>query len=329
MQDVACRCGVIAFLFIAGCSSAVAQDARQQRSGNGKGNTEYRQPEAEQSWDWPITWQPKWAAVISRDDTSKAGVYQYKCEDPPTREDADACQQRRSAQATEDQYWIGFWAALASAAAAAFTGWAAWEAGKAATAAKDAAEVSQNALVNVQRAFILAEDAKLIKAAIDAGEVPQAYFVSVMWINKGTTWAKHCSQWTGITITPDDLPNTHDFFTASGENALAIPRAAVIGPGGNLRSSPIKIDAHLISILMSTNTKLYFYGWFEYDDVFDGTERHRTEFCFKFAPMHSIEADGRGTVEGHFQYHTGHNGADDDCMFPLRTGSPKNPLPNS
>lgn len=328
MQNTSFGRGVIA-AFVVVISAAVLGEHAQQYSAIVKsavGRQEQRA--ANDMGDWPSSWKSKRPAVIAEQEPAEANHYQHGngYADDGGEDRAIARQSARADERQADYAELGLWVGAVAALA---TAWAAIEAGRAATAAKDAAQVSKNALVNVQRAFILADDAKLIKSTIDTGDVPQAYFASVRWINKGTTWAKHCAQWTGVSATTDDLPETHDFFAASGDDASAIPRATVIGPGGDIRSAPIRIDAQRISVMMSSRMKFYFYGWMEYDDVFDGTKRHRTEFCFKLVPMHSIEADGRGTVEGQFQHHAGHNGADDDCKFPLRTGSPKNPLPNS
>ncbi|MBG0802748.1 hypothetical protein IYW40_14870 [Methylocystis sp. H4A] len=139
MQNAAFRCGLIVFLCIAVYSSAVAQNPGEEQPSNSQEKTEYREPEAEQSRSGPITWQSPRPTVVTSDDTPKASVYQYKCYDPPTREDADACQQRRSAQASEDQWWVAVFGVLAGVAAAFFTGWAAIEAGKAARASAAAA----------------------------------------------------------------------------------------------------------------------------------------------------------------------------------------------
>lgn len=334
MQNAAFRCGLIAFLFMAGCSSPAAQDARQHRSGKSQGNTEYRQPEAEQPWNWPITWQPKRTAVISGDDASKASVYKYKCEDPPTREDADACQQRRSAQATEDQYWMGFWAALASAAAAAFTGWAAWEAGKAATSAKDAADVAKSALTDIERAFVFCTNQE-ISPPINNDTKLGMFTIAFGFSNTGKTWAKHCRTYMSWKSFDSIMPEAFDFCDQNPipeqKWAEKEPGKTFIGPNGRINLGPVMIPSRFIIDALEGRGHVYIWAWCEYDDIFQGTKRHRTEFCVRVQPLHApIEPEaGKKAVSAAFIHHNTFNGADDDCLKPLQTGSPKNPLPKS
>jgi hypothetical protein len=77
---------------------------------------------------------------------------------------------------------------------------------------------------------------------------------------------------------------------------------------------------------------LYLWGWAEYDDVFPGTPRRRTEFCYRIFvmgdPTDATVGNEPGPQKVSFRWHlhNSHNGADGECGTPLRTGSPKNPL---
>lgn len=96
-------------------------------------------------------------------------------------------------------------------------------------------------------------------------------------------------------------------------------------------AGPFAIPMNIISDAIIEKIYLYFYGWCEYDDVFQGTSRHRTEFCLKLVPIQrlsdAVEGAKRSAVT--LRYHPEHNGADNDCLKPIKTGSRKNPLPKA
>jgi hypothetical protein len=77
--------------------------------------------------------------------------------------------------------------------------------------------------------------------------------------------------------------------------------------------------------------EVFLYGWVEYDDVFEGTPRHRTEYCTQIVvegdvTIHTLPGNPEQPhVPFRYQGHKKHNGADEECIRPLQTGSPKNP----
>jgi hypothetical protein len=61
--------------------------------------------------------------------------------------------------------------------------------------------------------------------------------------------------------------------------------------------------------------EFYVYSAVEYDDVFSGTQRHRTEVCFKvefLGPIGDRNTRADMAIFGDF------NGADNECLFPPR-----------
>lgn len=181
----------------------------------------------------------------------------------------------------------------------------------AANAARDAAKVAERSLFDVQRAFVFARC--LIK-----GVRGSALVVDVEWRNTGTTPAKRFVNWVNNDtfegsipenfIFPDikgpDILNLQDEFTAL---CVAPPQASLIGkaiiPLSNLK-------------LAGTGThRVYVWGWCEYDDIFEGTKRRRTEFCVWLQPVSATDASAEFIVKQHHK----HNGTDEDCVNPLRT----------
>lgn len=109
----------------------------------------------------PIAGDTKRLATAPQSQISKPSIYRYDCINPAGREDADSCQQRRAAQAAEDQYAVSLWGALVSSAAAFFTGWAAIAAASAARAARDSVKLSSDIAERQLRAYVLIERAAL------------------------------------------------------------------------------------------------------------------------------------------------------------------------
>lgn len=58
----------------------------------------------------------------------------------------------------------------------------------------------------------------------------------------------------------------------------------------------------------------YLWGWIEYDDIFSGTTRHRTEFCFKIE-CERLQPTNEFWVG--FAPHSKFNAADEDCLRPI------------
>ncbi len=62
----------------------------------------------------------------------------------------------------------------------------------------------------------------------------------------------------------------------------------------------------------------YLWGWIEYDDIFSGTTRHRTEFCFKIE-CERLQPTNEFWVG--FAPHSKFNAADEDCLRPIDPGA--------
>jgi len=64
----------------------------------------------------------------------------------------------------------------------------------------------------------------------------------------------------------------------------------IIGPASEIHGPSIPIAAHVFEPV--NDTEWVFWGWVEYDDIFSGTPRHRTEFAFQIVrtrPPNSTE----------------------------------------
>jgi len=70
---------------------------------------------------------------------------------------------------------------------------------------------------------------------------------------------------------------------------------------------------------------MFFYGWFEYDDVFEGTRRHRTEFAFKVNFITDPRIPNVIKAMRFDPYGTRYNCIDKGCLYQPGNPPPKEP----
>ena len=98
-----------------------------------------------------------------------------------------------------------------------------------------------------------------------------------------------------------------DFTFPDGEST----ETAAIGAKGIFGTPGFFISMEQVQQVRAKVRKLYFWGWVDYDDVFEDTIRHRTEFCFDVT---ADEMPDRGNTYMRFPAHGRYNGADGDCV---------------
>jgi hypothetical protein len=87
----------------------------------------------------------------------------------------------------------------------------------------------------------------------------------------------------------------------------------VIGPKGEQHTPSIRISAADLEDILA-GTDCYFWGWVEYDDIFEGTLRHRTEFCFR---IERIRLPITNELFIGFYPHSRYNAVDQRCLRPI------------
>jgi hypothetical protein len=171
--------------------------------------------------------------------------------------------------------------------------------------------------VDTDRAFVFPREVKWI-ACKDIKTDAVAYWeIAVIWENGGKTPTRHLRVFINLHLDPNVLPDEFEFPDVGTET---IPTLIPPG-GGTIESSKLAITLANLEKIRDGKAHLYTWGWAEYDDVFERTQRHRTEFCYKW----SVGGDPRYPDKFSTRWETHHqyNGADDECEGPLRTMSPK------
>jgi hypothetical protein len=246
----------------------------------------------------------------------KAEPYKVNCENPEGHDAADLCEQRRMAKAAEDavwwarlQAWLGGLGFVAIFITLIFTA-------RASAAASQQVRLSRHALVDTDRAFVF-PDLLIFSAITDVKtKLVQHWTISMRWKNSGKTPTRNLRTFVNKQVRTEILPADFDFPDLGRES---IP--SLVAPGDTLESTPLVTTLDELERVADGRSHFYFYGWAEYDDVFERTLRHRTEFCYK------VTVGGNPRAPGHFStrwnLYGKYNGADEECDGPLRTQSPR------
>ena len=136
------------------------------------------------------------------------------------------------------------------------------------------------------------------------GEI-QNYRISASLENGGQTPIRNGFVNINHVLRVGDLPK--DFSFPDGKKT----ERAAIGARGGFSTPGIFIPISDVQTVVAKTNRLFVWGWIDYDDVFEGTVRRRTEFCF------DVEADARpdgNNIYMRFIPYDRFNGADGDCM---------------
>jgi hypothetical protein len=265
-----------------------------------------RSQQHDQAETSPITGQGK-----------KASPYDPGCPYPKSREDADLCEQRRMADAAkkteqfvERQFVINVVQAFFTAFAAIAAAYAAYEAGRAARAAMRSADVANRSLTHLERAFVVFKDIHRVGNELRKGESYAMVMVEIE--NSGTTPPRHLiTQATfrvfdNAELKDGDLPADFQYLDVETGSD---PASFVLGPKASARLNAFGIKFSDLERIDRGEARGYIWGWSEYDDIFDDTPRHRTEYCFW------IRTIAKPISSGHIEWaaYKHHNGLDDEC----------------
>ena len=145
-------------------------------------------------------------------------------------------------------------------------------------------------------------------------EDPVSWVVTVIWENSGETRTKNMFMHVSHQFFDGEMPN--DFSFPDLGDQTRVP--TMIGPRAIMMSSGFKFEVSDPSVLLVFENKkhLYIWGWAEYDDIFENTARHRTEFCYE---IFFVGVAFPGKAQLAHRMHRLHNAADEDCKYPLKT----------
>lgn len=169
---------------------------------------------------------------------------------------------------------------------------------------KRVANVTRDALITGQRAFVFAQQIRQIAI----GESSRTFKVVVEFKNGGPTAARQVCF--NVSFQTFAAPISDDFAFADVKPGFY---PTYLGPQQTLWTEEIGIPESEIADVIAGRSWMYFWGWVEYNDTIPHTARHRTEFCFRLIFKGAFGGSHfRMAVVSHNKY----NGADEDCMSP-------------
>jgi gas vesicle protein len=178
---------------------------------------------------------------------------------------------------------------------------------------RDIAQTSKDALISVQRAFVL--PSSQVDPMVIENNGTQSVRFTFHWENSGVTPARgtmHVSYRWNTAPLPDDFP----FSDWWGEGQPHVNTPFIAGAKGTVGISVGPVPIQVIEG-MQMNPPLYhlnFWGWAKYRDVFKNT--HLTEFCSELIPIDvqsSKDDPNKRTVRYDLSNCSRHNCYDEEC----------------
>jgi hypothetical protein len=176
-----------------------------------------------------------------------------------------------------------------------------------ADAAKEQVALSRSALESTERAYVFCEQILSEWTAIKETEQVTKWTFTIVWRNTGKTPTRraisNANKWEGTDV--GALPSEFDYPDYASSEDM------VIGPNAVMHAGGFDIPVETLVAMRAGKTRIYIWGWCEYDDVFEGTSRHRSEFCFEI-----IVTGNPIYKNGGFKYrrHGPFNGFDEECV---------------
>jgi hypothetical protein len=188
---------------------------------------------------------------------------------------------------------------------------------EAAAVARQSTDMVRQSLASLERAYVFADSHNMRQATGDDPLRP--FHFTAVWKNTGrtrTVRARNHISWSALkTPLPPDFQ-----FPDLGAHPTA---PLLIAPGAAIMGQRVDIPHQVIAEAMEGKNQLYAWGWCEYNDVFPGTQRHRTEFCVKLERVEVADAPGvpagQRRISVQFVHHHQYNGADEDCLKRVQT----------
>ncbi len=142
--------------------------------------------------------------------------------------------------------------------------------------------------------------------------------VQVSIENAGTTTAKYLEQHLSFQSRPDVLPKGWDYpdLWSDSNRDVAFGYLGPKAKGTLSPDRPISVVGLGWANAIQNNARLHLYmwGWVSYFDVFKGTPKHLTEFCYEVIPFVTpTKIPTKVNVMAGYRRCVEHNCADEQC----------------
>ncbi len=178
--------------------------------------------------------------------------------------------------------------------------------------AEDSGRIMHATMIATQRAYVAFREFRVNVTRLSAIEDIQNCTVQPVWENGGTTPTRNGTSHVSWKYFAGSIPADLDFadYDEAGNRVVVQDdyQPLVIGPRGLAQSPVIVIEGPTVRNVREGQGRILIWGWAEYDDVFDGSPRHRTEFCYQMTVTGSLSQSHIG-----FSQYKRFNGVDEEC----------------
>jgi len=147
-----------------------------------------------------------------------------------------------------------------------------------AEAAKKSADVAEKTLLIIQRPIIAVERFEDFATVDPDKKIVTAWTFRAFIKNSGESTAVNGHNHINLAYRGTDLPDDFDYHDVQSKRPDAI---SIVTAKQENELLNFVIGIEYAMAIYGGDRKMFFYGWFEYDDTFEDTKRHRTEFAFK------------------------------------------------
>jgi hypothetical protein len=140
------------------------------------------------------------------------------------------------------------------------------------------------------------------------------YGFSVSWENTGTTPTRNATMHVSPYFAREPIPTGWGYPDLYPNSIEHIPAHVVIGPRGLIATTPTDVPTYQMQLLSNKTSHFYFYGWVLYNDVFEGSPKHITEFCTEIVTLINQDFSEASASHGVIQSDCAeHNCYDREC----------------
>jgi len=163
-------------------------------------------------------------------------------------------------------------------------------------------DLAKDALIKVQRAFVIIDTVPDMQPIEANGN--QSILFNFYMENFGITPTRKTTAHINWATDQNALPDNFAFPDAWKAGVPHNNTQTVIGPKTKAPLNAGPIPKATIAKVFNHQMHLYFYGWVRYSDVFDNTPRHVTKFCYEMIPVEGKVHLQTGEVRASYQLAT-------------------------
>lgn len=180
------------------------------------------------------------------------------------------------------------------------------------TAMQGQLAVMQKQLIASQRPIVAVERFENFASADSVTGKVLSWTFRAYIKNSGNSEALNGHNHINLVVRPNDLPDNFDYHDAGSDKPAA---TCVITARQENWLTSFTIDSDLAAAIYRGDSKMFFFGWLEYDDILGESDRHRTEFSYKIRFLNDPLSTAYHEPMSFNPYGTRYNCIDKGCLY--------------